>query len=222
MQSEPTPRRSRPSTRFCCATAIVANITASFTVPTSLAMDYTRPVRWLNGKQAPPGCKAEISESEAYVKFVEENRAASPAFSPASWPCGTAIYTPIPLDENYGKTPEGKTSQAGMYGRLEIPAEFSRTAFTAQGRDRRPGAAQGRAVHADHFNRSAASAMRGFRALLQPVSARAAFPFRQASTIPAPTRPIPRTSASDDGAYRNPDEYPADDLHLLRDGHRGG
>ncbi|MCU0786830.1 MAG: sulfatase-like hydrolase/transferase [Verrucomicrobia bacterium] len=102
-----------------------------FHSPYRLAMDYTQPVRWLNGKQAPPGCQAEISESEAYVQFIERNVPDRP-LQPGQLAMRQGNYTPIPLDENFGKTPKGKTSQAGMYGRLEIPAEFSRTAFTAK------------------------------------------------------------------------------------------
>jgi len=38
--------------------------------PYKFALDYTRPVLWLNGKQAPPGSKAEMSEAEAFKKYV--------------------------------------------------------------------------------------------------------------------------------------------------------
>jgi len=102
-----------------------------FHSPYQLAMDYTQPVRWLNGKKAPPGSKAEISESEAFFKFVEQNAPTRPA-APGQLASRHGTYTPIPLDENYGKTPVGKPSQAGMYGRLEVPAGVSHTAFTAK------------------------------------------------------------------------------------------
>ena len=43
------------------------------------------------------------------------------------WPC-----TPIPLDENYGKANPTKSAQSDSYGRLDIPAEHSSTAYTAK------------------------------------------------------------------------------------------
>jgi len=102
-----------------------------FHSPYQLALGYTQPVRWLNGKKAPPGCLAEISESEAFFKFVEENAPARPV-QPGQLASRHGTYTPIPLDDNFGKTPEGKPSQAGMYGRLDVPAGISHTAFTAR------------------------------------------------------------------------------------------
>ncbi|MCU0786405.1 MAG: sulfatase-like hydrolase/transferase [Verrucomicrobia bacterium] len=102
-----------------------------FHSPYQLALDYTQPVRWLNGKKAPPGSKSEISESEAFFKFVQQNAPPTPA-KPGLLASRHGNYTPIPLDENYGKTPVGKPSQAGMYGRLEVPAGVSHTAFTAK------------------------------------------------------------------------------------------
>ena len=38
--------------------------------PYKFALEYTRPVLWLNGKQAPPGSKAEMSEAEAFRSYV--------------------------------------------------------------------------------------------------------------------------------------------------------
>ena len=102
-----------------------------FHSPYKLAMDYTQPVRWLNGKKAPLGCNAEMSESEAFFNFVEHNPPTRPV-KPGQLPSRHGTYTPIPLDESYGKTPAGKTSQAGMYGRLDITAGLSHTAFTAK------------------------------------------------------------------------------------------
>jgi arylsulfatase A-like enzyme len=102
-----------------------------FHSPYRLAMDYTQPVRWLNGKKAPPGSKAEISESEAFFQFVEQNAPPRPS-KPGQLASRHGTYTPIPLDENYGTTPVGKASQAGMYGRLDVPAGVSHAAFTAK------------------------------------------------------------------------------------------
>ena len=98
--------------------------------PYQLTLDYTQPVRWLNGKQRPTGSKAEASESEAFFKFVEQNAPPRPA-KPGQLSSRHGSYTPIRLDENYGKTPVGKPSQAGMYGRLDVPSGVSHTAFTA-------------------------------------------------------------------------------------------
>ena len=102
-----------------------------FHSPYQLAMDYTQPVRWLNGKQRPAGSKAEISEAEAYFNFVKQNAPADPVKS-GQLASRYGNYTPIPLDENYGKTPAAKPSQAEMYGRLDVPAGVSHTAFTAK------------------------------------------------------------------------------------------
>ncbi len=102
-----------------------------FHSPYRLALDYTQPVRWLNGKKAPPGSTAQISESEAFFNFVEQNAPPRPA-KPGQLASRHGTYTPIPLDENYRKTPVGKPSQAGMFGRLDVPAGVSHTAFTAK------------------------------------------------------------------------------------------
>jgi arylsulfatase A-like enzyme len=102
-----------------------------FHSPYKLAMDYSQPVRWLNGKKRPEGCKADISESEAFFKFVEEHAPSVPLKN-NQLASKHGPYTPIPLDENYGKKPVSKPSQAGMYGRLDVPVGVSLTAFTAQ------------------------------------------------------------------------------------------
>ncbi|HYW78656.1 MAG TPA: sulfatase-like hydrolase/transferase, partial [Thermoguttaceae bacterium] len=39
--------------------------------PYKFALNYTRPVRWLNGKNPPPGCKAENSEAGSFVEYIE-------------------------------------------------------------------------------------------------------------------------------------------------------
>jgi arylsulfatase A-like enzyme len=99
--------------------------------PYHLTLDYTQPVRWLNGKKAPPGCKAESSESEAFFTFVEKNAPSRPV-QDGQLTSRAGSYTPIPLDESYGKSSVVKPSQAGMYGRLDVPASVSHTTFTAQ------------------------------------------------------------------------------------------
>ena len=102
-----------------------------FHSPYRLALDYTQPVRWLNGKVPPPCSKAEISESVAYTEFVQKN-APHATLQPGQIAVGKGIYTPIPLDVNYGKATPGRSAQVDRYGRLEMPAEFSHTAFTAK------------------------------------------------------------------------------------------
>jgi arylsulfatase A-like enzyme len=99
--------------------------------PYKLALDYTQPVRWLNGKKRPAGSKADMSESEAFFAFVRTN---VPGQTPRTnqLPSKHGVYTPIPLDENYGKSPVAKSDQAETYGRLEVPAEYSLVAFTAK------------------------------------------------------------------------------------------
>lgn len=99
--------------------------------PYAMTLDYTQPVRWLNGKKRPANCKAENSESEAFFSFVEQNTPRSPVKA-GQLTSRAGNYTPIPLDENYGKASAVKPSQSGMYGRLDIPAGFSRTAFTVK------------------------------------------------------------------------------------------
>jgi len=102
-----------------------------FHSPYKLAMDYSQPVRWLNGKNRPPGSQANISESEAFFKFVEEHAGIiSP--KPGQLTSRHGAYTPIALDENYGKPPVRRASQAGMYGRLDVPPGCTHTAFTAK------------------------------------------------------------------------------------------
>jgi hypothetical protein len=46
--------------------------------------DYPRPVLWLNGKQAPPGSKAEMPEAQAFREYVAA-QVAMPALSGRGW-----------------------------------------------------------------------------------------------------------------------------------------
>ena len=86
---------------------------------------------WLNGKKAPPGCKATTSESEAYRSYLEKNVPKRP-LRPGELLQANGIYTAIELDERFGKPDAPKGSQAESYGRLEAPAEHSLAAFTAK------------------------------------------------------------------------------------------
>lgn len=101
--------------------------------PYQLALDYTRPVRWLNGRTPPPGSRADMSDSDAYRQYVARHVPRSaPKPGQLLQKNGVWPYTPIPLDENYGRANPAKGSQAESYGRLEIPPEHSSTAYTAR------------------------------------------------------------------------------------------
>ncbi len=99
--------------------------------PYQLALEYTHPVMWLNGKKAPPGCKATMSESEAFRAYLEKNVPKRP-LRPGELLQANGIYTAIELDERFGKPDAPKGSQAESYGRLEVPPEHSLAAFTAK------------------------------------------------------------------------------------------
>jgi arylsulfatase A-like enzyme len=101
--------------------------------PYTLALDYTAPVRWLNGalNQRPEGSKATESESVAYRVYLDENVPRRP-LKPGELMQGNSIYTPTSLDQNYGKESPAKSAQPEAYGRLEMPAEYSLAAFTAK------------------------------------------------------------------------------------------
>lgn len=99
--------------------------------PYHLTLDYTRPVMWLNGKKAPPGSKATTSEAEAFRSYLAAN-VSKRDLKPGELRQSVGIYTPIALDENFGKANPAKGSQAESYGRLEVPAEHSLVAFTAK------------------------------------------------------------------------------------------
>ena len=102
-------------------------------VPYQLALDYTRPVRWLNGKARPPGSKADLSDADAYREYVRKNvPSRDPQPGQLVQKNGVWPYTPIPLDENYGKPQPTRASQAEAYGRLDIPPEHSSAAYTAK------------------------------------------------------------------------------------------
>lgn len=99
--------------------------------PYALALEYTQPVSWLNGKKAPPKSKAVTSESEAFRAYLEKNVPARP-LRPGELLQANGIYTSIELDERFGKPDAAKGSQAESYGRLEVPAEHSHAAYTAK------------------------------------------------------------------------------------------
>ncbi len=97
--------------------------------PYKLAMDYSQPVRWLNG-QRPAGCKSAMSEAEAYKAYLAEHVSRRP-LKPGELLQRYGFYHPIPLDENYGRAHPGKSSEGESYGLLETPPQYSIVAFTA-------------------------------------------------------------------------------------------
>ena len=101
-----------------------------FHSPYKLAMDYSQPVRWLNGKR-PPGCKADRSDADAYREYLIKNSPQT-ALQTGELVSRVGVYHPIPLDERYGKVKPGKGSEGESYGLLETPAQYSIVAFTAQ------------------------------------------------------------------------------------------
>ncbi len=101
-----------------------------FHSPYKLAMDYTQPVRWLNGPR-PTGCKSAMSEADAYKAYLAEHVPKRP-LQPGELLQRFGVYHPIPLDANYHQTNSAKSSEGEAYGRLETPPEYSLTAFTAE------------------------------------------------------------------------------------------
>jgi len=97
--------------------------------PYKLALDYTQPVRWLNGKR-PAGCRSDLSDADAYKAYLAENVPKQP-LQPGERVQRFGVYRPIPLDENYDKPATTRTSEGEAYGRLETPPEHSLTAFTS-------------------------------------------------------------------------------------------
>ena len=99
--------------------------------PYQFALDYNRPVRWVNGKR-PSGSRAEISESEALVKYIEENVPSRP-LRPGELVANMyrRPYQPDPLDGAYGKG-QADVSQGTSYGCLDVPPEHTHTAWTAK------------------------------------------------------------------------------------------
>ena len=99
--------------------------------PYQFALDYNWPVRWVNGKR-PPGCQAEFSESEALVKYIEENVPSHP-LRPGELIANMyrRPYQPDPLDGAYGKG-QADVFQGTSYGCLDVPPEHTHTAWTAK------------------------------------------------------------------------------------------
>jgi arylsulfatase A-like enzyme len=99
--------------------------------PYKLAMDYTQPVRWLNGKQRPPGCKADMSDAAAFAAFLAAHEPKR-ELKPGELVGRVGIYKPIPLDANFGKAVTGKVGEGEAYGQLQTSPEHSITAYTAR------------------------------------------------------------------------------------------
>jgi arylsulfatase A-like enzyme len=118
--------------------------------PYQFALDYTRPVLWLNGKQAPPGSKAEMSEAEAFKKYVAAHvpeRALEPGERIANM--YGRPYLPDKMDPESSGQPDERaalrkkkkakarapevSNQATTYGCLvDVPPEHTLTAWTVK------------------------------------------------------------------------------------------
>jgi arylsulfatase A-like enzyme len=99
--------------------------------PYQFALEYTRPVRWNNGKR-PPGCKADLSESKAFAAYMDAHVPQRP-LRPGELRANIygRPYRPDPLDGAYGKA-QGEVSQGASYGCVDVPPEHTYTAWTAQ------------------------------------------------------------------------------------------
>jgi arylsulfatase A-like enzyme len=115
--------------------------------PYKYALNYTQPVRWLNGKKAPAGCKADMSESQAFVKYIDEHVPARP-LQPGEQLANmyNRPYRPDPLDGASKLTPEevakmgkdrvamtaAQVGQGFSYGCLDVPPEYTHAAYTVK------------------------------------------------------------------------------------------
>ena len=103
-------------------------------------------VKWVNGKK-PPGSRAELNESQAFKKYLDENvpqRPLQPGEQLANM--YDRPYRPDPLDGSYGLPPEkvqqlmrsreaGNAAQVGQgfsYGLLDVPPEHTMAAYTVK------------------------------------------------------------------------------------------
>ncbi len=114
--------------------------------PYGYALQYSNAVRWVNGPR-PPGSRAELSESKAYLKYLDEHvplRPLQPGEQLAN--LYNRPYRPDPLDGSYGRAPEevqklmkdrkaGAAAQIGQgfsYGCLDVPPEHTLAAWTVK------------------------------------------------------------------------------------------
>lgn len=121
-------------------------------IPYKFALDYTRPVLWLNGRQAPPGSKATTSEAEAFRSFVAAHVPERPLqpgeylanmygrpyvpdkMDPTS--SGEPDARPAPGKKKKGQAKNGAnpvSDQATTFGCLvDVPAEYTLTAWSVK------------------------------------------------------------------------------------------
>jgi len=99
--------------------------------PYQFALDYTQPVRWVNGKR-PPGCKADMSESQALLAYEAAHVPERP-LQPGELIANLygRPYRPDPLDPAYSQG-QSAVSQGTSYGCLDVPPEHTMVAWTAQ------------------------------------------------------------------------------------------
>jgi arylsulfatase A-like enzyme len=115
--------------------------------PYKYTLEYSEPVRWSVGKKRPAGTKADINESEAFLKYIDANVPARP-LRPGEQLANmyNRPYTPDSLDGAYGRPSEevqrlmrdreaGAAAQIGQgfsYGCLDVPPEHTHTAYTVK------------------------------------------------------------------------------------------
>ncbi|HEY2572669.1 MAG TPA: sulfatase-like hydrolase/transferase, partial [Verrucomicrobiaceae bacterium] len=115
--------------------------------PYKYALDYANGVRWVNGKRGPPGTKADMSESEAFLRYLDQNVPARP-LRPGEQLANlyNRPYVPDPLDGAFGRPPEevqkimrdrdkGSSMQIGQgfsYGCLDVPPQHTMAAWTVK------------------------------------------------------------------------------------------
>ena len=121
-------------------------------IPYKFALDYTRPVLWLNGKQAPAGSKAKMSEAEAFKDYVAAHVTERP-LKPGEHLANMygRPYLPDKMDPNSSGEPAPRpatrkkkkgqaedsahlvSNQATTYGCLvDVPAEYTLTAWSVK------------------------------------------------------------------------------------------
>jgi arylsulfatase A-like enzyme len=111
--------------------------------PYHWAQDYSRPVRWLNGKTPPAGSTADGSDAETFKRFISDHVPLRP-LRPGEKMEGRygRPYLPDALDPNHapasdatpaGAGPVKKSSQGETYGCLvDIPLDYTLTAYAAR------------------------------------------------------------------------------------------
>lgn len=114
--------------------------------PYRYALDYVNGVRWVNGPP-PPGTRADLNESKAFLKYLDEHVPARP-LRPGEQLANlyNRPYLPDSLDGAYGLPPEQvqkimrdkkasaaqQIGQGFSYGCLDVPPEHTLAAWTVK------------------------------------------------------------------------------------------